>query len=114
MLHFWLSLCSDYDMESVTSMMSVSANDGVRNLDDDEIYIIEHSTETSAQLSELTNKFLELTNVEDTQDKEPIGNKMKGQCELQLCGAKRYANRVRFPKLLLLWSCDASWQSLLL
>lgn len=53
-------------MESVTSMMSVSANDGVRNLDDDELDIGDHSAETSAQIYELANKFSELMQNENS------------------------------------------------
>lgn len=55
-------------MESVTSMMSVTANDGVRNLDDDDIDIAEHSAETSAQIFEIANKFSELLQDQDETD----------------------------------------------
>lgn len=72
-------------------MMSVSANDGVRNLDDDEadqLDFAEHSAETSAQLLEITNKFSELLNSNDDEeeDKDVKGNAEKrlfaktGQC----------------------------------
>lgn len=69
-------------MESITSMMSVSANDGVQNLDDDELDIGEHSAETSAQIFELANKFSELMQNEngmaDEMDHKPA-HQLTGQ-----------------------------------
>ena len=78
-------------MESVTSMMSVSANDGVRNLDDDEadqLDFTEHSAETSAQLLEITNKFSELLNSKDDEEeeKEEKENDVKSKAEKRLFG----------------------------
>ena len=65
-------------MESVTSMMSVSANDGVRNLDDDDIDIGEHSAETSAQIFEIASKFSELLHDKDGSDNDSTGKQVTG------------------------------------
>lgn len=62
---------TDYDMESLTSMMSINATDGVQNLDDeDDVEIADHSAETSAQIFELANKFSELLQSNDVDPKD--------------------------------------------
>lgn len=75
-------LLSDYDMESVTSMMSVSANDGVGNLDDDDgdqLDFADHSAETSAQLAEYTSKFSELLKDDEEKDEGLKGKEKEKQ-----------------------------------
>lgn len=58
-------------MESLTSMMSINATDGVQNLDDeDDVEIADHSAETSAQIFELANKFSELLQSNDVDPKD--------------------------------------------
>lgn len=75
-------------MESVTSMMSVSASDGVRNLDDDEgdqLDFAEHSAETMAQMAEITSKFSELLkdDHEDVDDEVEGWSKKKEKAKIE-------------------------------
>lgn len=103
-------LLSDYDMESVTSMMSVSANDGVGNLDDDDgdqLDFADHSAETSAQLAEYTSKFSELLKDDEEKDEGLKGKEKEKQenVESSKSNAEKRQFEARTGQLLLFFVC---------